>query len=398
VCRQAEAAGAAALWAVDHLYWPRPMLECLTALTVAATATERATIGSCVVQVPLRSPAALAKQAGTLQTLTGGRFVLGVGAGSHPAEYRAAGVDFAGRGSLLDQGIDAMRAAWAASRATGEAAPGPHHRSPRGPTTSAPPYRQLPAPPGVPVWVGGSSAAARRRAAQRGDGWIPLFLGPEAFAEARRALWRETDTGGRDPAAVTPAVVVFAHVGPTDRALERGCRWLSSLYGLPAKAFTRHLIAGPASACAPQIERYFDAGARHVAVLVADDRAVEHFAALAAACRVGARDAGNQAAPSVGPGVHEHTGPSEPGPAPPANAGRTSAGRTSAGRMSAGRTSAGRMTSAGRTSAGRMSAGRMSAGRMSAGRMSAGWMSAGRMSAGWMSAGRMSAERMEVWT
>jgi alkanesulfonate monooxygenase SsuD/methylene tetrahydromethanopterin reductase-like flavin-dependent oxidoreductase (luciferase family) len=243
------------------------MLECFTALTVAATATERAALGSCVVQVPLRSPAALAKQALTLQTLTGGRFVLGVGAGSHQGEYEAAGVDFDDRGRLLDAGIDAIRAAWA----TG------------GPDCDGAPYRQLPSAPTVPVWVGGSSPAAIRRAATTGDGWIPLFVEPDQLAPGYQRLATEAEEAGRDPAAVTPAVVVFAHVGPGDRAAERGCRWLSSLYGIPPKAFARHLVAGPADQCAGQIERYFAAGARHVAVMVADDRAGEHFAALSAA-------------------------------------------------------------------------------------------------------------------
>src|SRR6185437_5714934 len=155
-CRAAEAAGAGALWAVDHLFWPSPMLECLTTLTVAATATRTATLGTCVLQLPLRRPAAVAKQAAALQLLSGGRFVLGVGAGSHPGEYEMAGVDFGDRGRQMDVGIAEVRAAWASA---GE------------PDVD---YRQEPAPAPVPLWVGGSSDAARRRAARAADGWVPL--------------------------------------------------------------------------------------------------------------------------------------------------------------------------------------------------------------------------------
>src|SRR6202035_5368334 len=76
-CRSAEAAGAGALWACDHLFWHGPALETLSALGVAAAATRRAAIGSCVLQLPLRNAAVVAKQAAALQHLSGGRMVLG---------------------------------------------------------------------------------------------------------------------------------------------------------------------------------------------------------------------------------------------------------------------------------------------------------------------------------
>ena len=84
---RAEATGADSLWVVDHLYWPHPINECLTTLAIGAGATRRPTLGSCILQLPLRHPAAVAKQATALQHLSGGRFILGVGVGSHPAEY-----------------------------------------------------------------------------------------------------------------------------------------------------------------------------------------------------------------------------------------------------------------------------------------------------------------------
>src|SRR5579863_4735351 len=113
LCRRAEATGADSLWAVDHLYWPHPINECLTTLAIAAAATWRPTLGTCVLQLPLRQPAAVAKQATALQELSGGRFVLGLGVGSHPVEYGRAGVDYHRRGHLMDEGIEAMRRAWA---------------------------------------------------------------------------------------------------------------------------------------------------------------------------------------------------------------------------------------------------------------------------------------------
>src|SRR5580693_9185174 len=125
LCRRAEAGGAGALWVCDHVFWHGPALEALSALGVAATATSRAAIGTCILQLPLRHAPSVAKEAASLDHLSAGRLILGVG-------------------------IDTLRRSWAVS---------PGQR-----------YAQLPAVGPVPVWVGGSSEAALRRAAHRGDG------------------------------------------------------------------------------------------------------------------------------------------------------------------------------------------------------------------------------------
>ncbi len=259
-CQEAEAAGAGAIWAVDHLFWPRPFLECLTALAVAATVTRRAVLGSCVLQLPLRDPGTVAKQAAALQVLSGGRLVLGLGVGSHPQEYGAAGVDFAERGRLMDTGLASLRQAWSADG-------GPDH------------YPQLPAPAPIPVWVGGASGPALGRAATSADGWVPLFLTPAGYAEASARLAELTEAAGRPASDVARAVVLFVSVGGPG-ALEAGTAWLSSLYGIPPRAFARHLVAGEPAAVAAEVARYHEAGAEHVVVMVTDDQPVAPFAAL----------------------------------------------------------------------------------------------------------------------
>jgi alkanesulfonate monooxygenase SsuD/methylene tetrahydromethanopterin reductase-like flavin-dependent oxidoreductase (luciferase family) len=259
-CRRAEAAGAGALWACDHLYWHGPALEALAALGVAATATSRATVGTCVLQLPLRHAPSVAKEAATLSHLANGRLVLGVGVGTHPGEYAAAGSDFATRGPRLDAGIDALRAAWA-------------------PETQGR-YAQLPAPAPIPIWIGGSSEAALRRAARRGDGWIPLFLDPAEYRGAMERLDKEADREGRDPQGVARAIVAFASVGDDDAA-ERGLAWMGSLYGLPARSFARHLVAGDARCCAQALARYAEAGAQHVALFLTADTPLVQFEDLA---------------------------------------------------------------------------------------------------------------------
>ncbi len=265
LCRRAEATGADSLWAVDHLYWPHPIAEAFTTLAVAAVTTTRPTLGTCVLQLPLRPSAAVAKQATALQLLSGGRFVLGMGVGIHEPEYVRAGVDYRHRGALMDEGVAGLHQAWS------------------GPDAAGSEYVQQPASAPVPLWFGGASAAARRRAARVGDGWVPLFLAPDEYGAALAALRRETAEAGRDPEAVQAGVVVFACVGDDDQAPVRGAQWLSELYRLPPKAFQRHLVAGSPETCAVQLGRYADAGARHILVMVAGSPAVEHFGQLRAA-------------------------------------------------------------------------------------------------------------------
>jgi alkanesulfonate monooxygenase SsuD/methylene tetrahydromethanopterin reductase-like flavin-dependent oxidoreductase (luciferase family) len=268
VARLAEQIGSSALWACDHIFWHGPCLECMVALTVAGTATERATLGTCVVQLPLRQAPVLAKQAATLHTLSGGRVILGVGVGSHPGEYAEAGVDYHRRGLLLDAGITELRRSWDSGADAG------------GGTG----YRQLPAPSPVPVWVGGSSEAALRRAARLGDGWMPLFLAPQAYGEAIERLTKEIDRAGRRTDEVTPSMVLFVSIDDDPvTARVTGTTWMSSLYGIPAKAFERHLVAGTSSEVAERVAVYQAAGAEHVAVYVTADQPIEQFERLVSA-------------------------------------------------------------------------------------------------------------------
>jgi alkanesulfonate monooxygenase SsuD/methylene tetrahydromethanopterin reductase-like flavin-dependent oxidoreductase (luciferase family) len=265
LCRRAEATGADSLWAVDHLFWPHPMAEAFTTLAVAAVTTTKPLLGTCVLQLPLRPSPIVAKQATALQLLSGGRFVLGMGVGVHESEYVRAGVDYHRRGGLMDAGVAGLHQAWAGR----DEADSDYVQEP----TSAP----------VPLWFGGSSDAARQRAAAVGDGWVPLFLAPDDYARDLALLRRETAEAGRDPESVQAGVVVFARIGDDEQTPAQGAQWLSDLYRLPPKAFHRHLVAGTPENCAAALDRYAEAGARHILVMVAGSPAVEHFGQLRAA-------------------------------------------------------------------------------------------------------------------
>ncbi|GAA1592007.1 TIGR03619 family F420-dependent LLM class oxidoreductase [Streptomyces globosus] len=173
VARAADRAGFAYVATCDHVAIPRRLAGAMGAvwydpvavLAFLAGITERVRLLSHVAVVGLRHPLVTAKQYATVDRLSGGRLVLGVGAGHVQEEFEAVGADFAGRGALLDECVDALRAAL-----------GPEEYPVfDGERFAFRDLAQLPRPvqERVPVWVGGSSPAAVRRAALRGDGWLP---------------------------------------------------------------------------------------------------------------------------------------------------------------------------------------------------------------------------------
>ncbi|MFF7238228.1 TIGR03619 family F420-dependent LLM class oxidoreductase [Streptomyces collinus] len=173
IARAVERAGFDYLAACDHVGVPRRLAPAMSTVwydpvaTLAhlAAVTERVRLLSHVAVVGLRHPLLTAKQYATLDHLSGGRLVLGVGAGHVREEFEALGVDFERRGAVLDEAIDALRAALGPEEF-------PEHHG-RFYDFAGLGQRPRPAQPHVPVWVGGSSPAALRRAALRGDGWLP---------------------------------------------------------------------------------------------------------------------------------------------------------------------------------------------------------------------------------
>ncbi|MFE9567639.1 LLM class F420-dependent oxidoreductase [Streptomyces sp. NPDC006692] len=173
IARAADRGGFAYIACCEHVAIPRrlagPMgtvwYDPVATLSFLAGITERVRLMSHVAVVGLRHPLITAKQYATLDHLSGGRLILGVGAGHVQEEFEAVGADFAGRGPVLDETIDALRAALGAEEY-------PEFQGERF-AFSGLGQRPRPAQQRVPLWVGGSSPAAVRRAALRGDGWLP---------------------------------------------------------------------------------------------------------------------------------------------------------------------------------------------------------------------------------
>src|SRR4051812_15389132 len=143
-----------------------PILEALVTLGFVAAVTERLTLSTEVLVLPQRQAVLVAKQVSTLDTLSGGRMRLGVGVGWQEVEYQSLGEDFSRRGLLMDKAIGLLRACWGDERIEA-----------RGERFDADAIAMEPKPPQgalLPVWVGGTGPAARRRAGSLGDGWMGM--------------------------------------------------------------------------------------------------------------------------------------------------------------------------------------------------------------------------------
>jgi alkanesulfonate monooxygenase SsuD/methylene tetrahydromethanopterin reductase-like flavin-dependent oxidoreductase (luciferase family) len=221
--RRAEVAGFSSLASIGAVSYPT--YEELTVFAAAGAVTERIRFLSNVLIAPARSAAELAKQAATVQELTGGRLTLGLGTGWREADYTLTGRDFAGRGRLFDQQLADLRRAWAGEPIA------------EGTRPAAPEIGR----PGVPLLIGGHTEAAVRRTVEHGIGWTAGGLPPEAAAplvERVRAAWREAGREG------TPRIVALTYFSLGDT--EEASRAYLLDYYAPMGRETAEMIAGSA--------------------------------------------------------------------------------------------------------------------------------------------------------
>lgn len=219
LAERAEAIGLDSVWVHDHVFnvghvreriGGRPYYEPLTLLAYVAARTTRVRLGTSVLVLPYHHPVRLAKTAATLDVLSGGRLVLGVGVGAIAQEMQAMGVPFKERGPFSDEAIGVMRALWTEEEPRFE---GRYTRFAGMPFSPRP--LQTPA---IPIVIGGVSRAAIRRAARLGDGWQPLGLSPAALGEGMARLRQEARALGRDAARIPVSIALTLGPGRPGRA------------------------------------------------------------------------------------------------------------------------------------------------------------------------------------
>ncbi len=191
--RRAEEAGFDALTSIDRIVYPG--FESMTAMAAAAAVTSRIGLRTNVLLAPARSAPMVAKQAASVDQISGGRFMLGIGVGRRADDYEATGRSFGTRGRRLDADLEVMHAEWRGRPAGGRSRP-----------STLPPVRDG----AVPVFFGGSLEAAIPRVVRHGVGWSVSSRGPEEThdsAERVRAAWREA---GREGSPVIMVMHYFA--------------------------------------------------------------------------------------------------------------------------------------------------------------------------------------------
>jgi probable F420-dependent oxidoreductase len=236
--RAAEEAGFESIWTVEHVIVPDgyqseypyspdgrmpgveviDMPDPLVWLSFVAAHTRTINLATGILIVPQRNPLVTAKEVATLDKLSGGRMILGVGAGWLQEEFDALGVPFDDRGPRLDDHVAAMRALWTEDRAS-------HHSE----FTNFDAAISLPKPPqgSVPIVVGGHSKAAARRAGRLGDGFFPGKGDDDRMRDLIATMRAAATDAGRDPDAIeisAGTAAIFA-----DDAPDQVRRWADDL-------------------------------------------------------------------------------------------------------------------------------------------------------------------------
>ena len=219
VARRAESEGYSSLWVSDHIVVPVAgstlpsveMLEPVTTLAYVAAVTKTIRLGTSVLVVPYRNPFHLAKELATLDRLCDGRLIAGLASGWLEREFRVLGADWARRGHYTDEAIRLMRVLW-------------QNEIPefKGEFFSISEMRFGPRPPSgtIPIWIGGLSKRAARRAIELGDGWHGSRMRPEQVAE--RLGWLREIARRTDRSLTNFALSHRVYIGFADRWTETG--------------------------------------------------------------------------------------------------------------------------------------------------------------------------------
>ena len=239
LARAAEAAGFDSVQVGDHITWHAPIHESTALMATFAAVTSRVRIASDVIILPLRDPVLIAKTVASLDVLSGGRMIFGVGVGGdHAAEYHAMRVPLGERGARTNEAIEIVRGLWSEERFSYA---GRHY------AIDAVSIAPRPLQPRLPIWVGGMSEAALRRAARYGDGWISAFASERKLARSLATLSGFLAAGGPVGRGVHGGAVRLRQPR-TDAARARadGAEYIGRVYTLPGESIMdRFGAAGP---------------------------------------------------------------------------------------------------------------------------------------------------------
>ena len=259
-----EASAVDSLWAGGHVASRNPGQEAMVALARLSSITQRVRVGTSVLLLPLYPPAIIAKQVADLDRLTGGRITLGVGiGGEYPAEFEACQVPLGERGARTNEAIDLMRKLWTAEEVDHDGPFFPMRR-----------VRIHPAPVqagGPRIIVGGRKEPAMRRAALRGNGWMPYLYSPRRYAKSVATIREFAAKANRNLDGFEWCAFVFTNAHPDrERAREEAAKFLGGNY---AQNFDE-MIGSVAAVGSPdevraRLQQFVNVGARHLILVPA---------------------------------------------------------------------------------------------------------------------------------
>jgi len=251
-------------WVLEQPIGVAPTLDPLSLLAFAAAVTDRLRLCTAVILTPLRTPVGLAKALATVDRLSGGRLIAGLGLGGQPEHYPAFGLAPEGRVRRFEEAVRLLMLLWSEPSVTFQG----EFWQLEGVSVAPTPVQR----PRPPVWFGGSAPPALRRAARMADGWIGAGSSRTAdLAGSVRTLREELEAQGRDAASFALAKRVYVAVdADVTRARDSLSTWFQHFYG-DSELAAQVAVAGPVDACIAGLAQVAEAGVRLIVVNPVDD-------------------------------------------------------------------------------------------------------------------------------
>jgi probable F420-dependent oxidoreductase len=264
--RKVEASGLDSVWVGDHIAFHIPVVESLSLLSFVAAATERIELATGVLLLPLRNPTLTAKMTATIDMLSGGRLVLGVGVGGEfPPEFDAVGAPISERGPRTDEAIEIIRRHWNEGSVEHH---GKHYSF--GKVKIEPkPIR----PGGPPIIVGGRKAVSMKRAGRLGDGYISHMCDVDTYRSNLSTIAGHANEAGRDGLRFQTAALLFTVLDDNyEAAHDRAAKLLGKIYNRDFRdAAARYCLLGKPEDCLDQMRNFARVGCRHFVLSALSD-------------------------------------------------------------------------------------------------------------------------------
>lgn len=258
--RELEDLGYDSLWTGEHMLFHGPILDGLTPLAAAASLTRRVKLGTAILLLSLRNPVVTAKEVSSLDVISGGRVILGVGVGGeYPPEFEAVGVPLAERGRRVGEGIRVLKTLWQE---------GASDFSGRWTNFTQADMRPKPVQPGgPPIWVSGRSEASAKRGARLADGYMPYLIHEQRYQETQDRIREWGREAGRDidQEGFTWAHYVFVNADSNHEAAHAAAvAELSKRYNQDFGPFVdRYCAVGTPDEVAARLRSFMDIGVQH---------------------------------------------------------------------------------------------------------------------------------------